>query len=58
MRKSEKPKVRWKMSSGIRSNEDNESKVIQDEIPLIKGCATMWHETSDEMIEMIKSIFR
>ena len=29
-----------------------------DEVTRIMGCATMWHENSDEMIEMIKSIFR
>lgn len=30
----------------------------EDEVTRIMGCATMWHENSDEMIEMIKSIFR
>merc|ERR1719376_1942980 len=29
-----------------------------DNVTRIMGCATMWHENSDEMIEMIKSIFR
>ena len=32
--------------------------ISEDEIPRIKGCATMWHESSDEMAEMLKSIFR
>ena len=30
----------------------------EDEITRIKGCATMWHENSDEICEMLKSIFR
>ena len=29
-----------------------------DSIPRIYACATMWHETKDEMMEMIKSLFR
>jgi hypothetical protein len=29
-----------------------------DRITKIYGCATMWHENFDEMIEMLKSIFR
>ena len=29
-----------------------------DKITKIYGCATMWHENKDEMIEMLKSIFR
>ena len=29
-----------------------------DEVPKIKGCATMWHETPTEMAVMLKSIFR
>ena len=31
---------------------------ISDETTRIMGCATMWHESSEEMIEMIKSLFR
>ncbi|ESO98138.1 hypothetical protein LOTGIDRAFT_143023 [Lottia gigantea] len=30
----------------------------KDTIPLIYICATMWHETEQEMINMLKSIFR
>ena len=30
----------------------------EDEITRVIGCATMWHENSEEMTEMIKSIFR
>ena len=33
-------------------------KMTEDEIPRVKGCATMWHETTDEMAVMLKSIFR
>ena len=29
-----------------------------DEITRIKGCATMWHESEEEMTEMLKSLFR
>jgi hypothetical protein len=30
----------------------------EHEITRVMGCATMWHESSTEMSEMIKSIFR
>jgi hypothetical protein len=30
----------------------------EDEIIRVYGCATMWHENSEEMAEMLKSIFR
>ena len=30
----------------------------EDQVTRVMGCATMWHENSDEMTEMIKSIFR
>ena len=46
-----------KISSGVYKNE-GETLRPKDEMTRIKGCATMWHENSAEMIEMIKSIFR
>jgi chitin synthase len=27
-------------------------------IPVIYGCATMWHETENEMMQLLKSLFR
>ncbi|TRY63908.1 hypothetical protein TCAL_11841 [Tigriopus californicus] len=30
----------------------------EDQITRIKGCATMWHESPEEICEMLKSIFR
>ena len=30
----------------------------EDTVTRILGCATMWHENSDEMREMLKLIFR
>lgn len=38
-----------KLKSDIRAS---------DKITKIYGCATMWHESTNEMVEMLKSIFR
>ena len=34
------------------------SKLRLDTTPVIYICATMWHETDNEMIQMLKSLFR
>ena len=34
------------------------SKLRLDTTPVIYICATMWHETENEMIQMLKSLFR
>ncbi|XP_028966439.1 chitin synthase-like [Galendromus occidentalis] len=46
----------------LRSDPDNEWEINIDEKPddlvRIIACATMWHETEEEMVQMLKSIFR
>lgn len=43
----------------ISEPEDKRTNVhSQDQITKIYACATMWHETSDEMIQMLKSVIR
>jgi chitin synthase len=37
--------------------EDEEVKAT-DHIRRVFACATMWHETADEMKQMLKSVFR
>jgi chitin synthase len=37
---------------------DGETLKPEDDVTRIMGCATMWHENSEEMVVMIKSIFR
>ena len=51
------PSTKRKISSG-QYHDDGKTLKPKDDITRIKGCATMWHENSEEMIEMIKSIFR
>ena len=47
------PTSNWKKFSPSTSGVSEE-----DERTRIMGCATMWHESPDEMVEMINSIFR
>lgn len=39
-------------------SEDDEIHKADDVVPQIYACATMWHETRNEMIQLLKSIFR
>lgn len=38
--------------------EDDEVHKADDVVPQIYACATMWHETRNEMIQLLKSLFR
>ena len=42
----------------IKYAEGSEKIRPEDTVTRVMGCATMWHENSEEMIEMLKSIFR
>ena len=35
-----------------------ETKVDEDQITRIYACGTMWHETREEMMEFLKSVYR
>lgn len=41
-----------------REKDANSDVKASDRIPQLIICATMWHETEDEMIEFLKSIIR
>ena len=47
------------ISIHTESSQTNVTKTkTSDSITRIYACATMWHETQGEMLEMLKSIFR
>lgn len=47
------------ISIHTESSQTNTGKIkTSDSITRIYACATMWHETQSEMLEMLKSIFR
>ena len=40
------------------TDEVEKEKVLDEPVPMIYACATMWHEEEDEMKALFKSIFR
>ncbi|CAG9817347.1 unnamed protein product [Phaedon cochleariae] len=52
---------RRKQKDGVKKfkqKRDIETKTDEDSITRIYACGTMWHETKEEMMEFLKSIFR
>ena len=47
-----------KKKKDMETYSDNDDDYDEDEITRVKGCATMWHESPEEICEMLKSIFR
>ncbi|KAH3754028.1 hypothetical protein DPMN_188785 [Dreissena polymorpha] len=41
-----------------RPGDDSRSPLREDDTPFIYLCATLWHETENEMIQILKSLFR
>ena len=48
------PDTDYDTGSGIMGKKTEEEKVV----PLIHACATLWHETPNEMEQLLKSVFR
>ena len=52
-------KMRSKMATTtIKYVQGSEKIRPEDTVTRVMGCATMWHESSEEIVEMLKSIFR
>ncbi|TRY79649.1 hypothetical protein TCAL_06588 [Tigriopus californicus] len=62
MQADEQDEAQFNASPSTTFGEDEQAKrsdvKSKDKVTKIYGCATMWHETKDEMIEMLKSVFR
>ena len=54
----DEPKKKRKISAWSEKNEDFVDLSKDDQTIRIMGCATMWHENTEEIEEMLKSIFR